>query len=164
MLKSTKKVQLSIALAITIALLFVVQPLSLRAQANTVTTNVQTPVNETVTDCNGQPVVLSGTIHMVVHFTTDASGGTHAVIHTNYQNVSGTSPSNPGVTYQAVNSSHQTFNSSVPQNEFTSVENVLLVSSGTTDNLKVKVTTHFTINANGEATSVVTRFEADCTG
>lgn len=164
MLKSTKKVPLFIALSITIALLFVVQPQLLMAQANSTTSNVQVPVNETVLDCNGQPVVLSGTVHMVVHFTTDAAGGTHVSIHTNYQGVSGTSPSNPGVTYRAVNSSHQTFNSSVPQSEFTSIENVRLISSGPTDNLIVKFTSHTTINANGEATSSFTRFEVVCNG
>jgi hypothetical protein len=162
--KSTKKVSLSIALAITIALLFVVQPRPLMAQATTVTTNVQMPVNQTLTDCNGQPVVLSGTVHLVAHFTTDANGGTHAVIHTNYQGVSGTSPSNPGVTYQAVNSSHLTFNSNEPQNEFTSVENVRLVSSGSTNNLIVKFTTHTTINANGQATSSFTHIDVVCNG
>lgn len=164
MLKSTKKVPMSIALSIAIALLFVVQPQLLMAQANTVTTNVQLPVNQTVTDCNGQPVVLSGTVHMVVHFTTDANGGTHAGFHTNYQGVSGTSPTNPNITYRAVNSSHQTFNSRDPQSEFTSIENVRLISSGPTDNLIIKVMTHITINANGEATAEFTRIEVVCRG
>jgi hypothetical protein len=78
--------------------------------------------------------------------------------------VSGTSPSNPAVTYRAVNSSHQTFNSSDPQSEFTSVENVRLISSGSTDNLRIKFTTHTTINANGVATSSFTNFDVVCNG
>ena len=153
-----------IALSAMVALLFVVQPQSLMAQATSVTTNLQTPINETVTDCNGQPVVLSGTVHTVVHFTADSSGGTHVSIHTNYQDVTGTSPTNPAVTYRAVTNSHQTANSSDPQNEFTSIQNLRLVSSGPTDNLRVKVRMHITINANGVATAVVERIEVVCGG
>jgi len=153
-----------IVLAITVALLFVLQSQSVMAQATTVTTNVEIPINQTVTDCNGQPVVVSGTAHMVVHFTTDAHGGTHAVVHTNYQDVTGTSQTNPAITYRAVNTSHQTFNSNVPQSEFTVTENVRLVSSGPTDNLIVQITTHTTINALGVATSTVTNMVVKCAG
>ena len=153
-----------IALAVTVALLFVVQPRSLMAQASTVTTNVEIPINQTVTDCNGQPVVISGTAHMVVHFTLDGHGGTHVVVHNNYQDVTGTSQINPAITYRAVNTSHQTFNSNVPQSEFTSTENVRLVSSGPTDNLIVQITTHTTINALGVATATVTNMVVKCTG
>ncbi len=164
MLKSTKQVPMYVAMAIAIAALFLVQPQSLMAQATTVTTNLEMPVNETLLDCNGQSVILSGTMHMVVSFTTDATGGTHVVIHTNYQDVTGSSPTNPLISYRGVNSSNQSFNSSVPQSEFTTIENVLLVSSGPTDNLRIKVSMHITINANGEATAVFTRFERVCRG
>lgn len=162
--KSTKKVSLFITLTITVALLFVVQSQSVMAQATTTTTNVEIPINQTVTDCNGQPVVISGTAHMVVHFTVDGHGGTHAVIHTNYQDVTGTSQTNPAITYRAVNTSHQTFNSNVPQSEFTSTENVRLVSSGSTDNLIIQITAHTTINALGVATATVTNMAVKCTG
>ncbi len=164
MLKSTKKVPMYVAMAIAIAALFLVQPQSSMAQATTVTTNVEMPVNETVFDCNGNAVMLSGTVHMVVHFTTDAAGGTHVVMHTNYQGVSGTSVTNPGITYRAVNSSNQSFNSKDPQSEFTSIENVRLISQGPTANLIIKFHSHTTINADGEATSSFTRFETVCRG
>ncbi|MCA1593292.1 MAG: hypothetical protein LC754_11725 [Acidobacteria bacterium] len=151
-----------IALAIAIALLFVIQPQLLMAQATTITTNVEMPVNQTVTDCNGQPVILSGTVHMVVHSTTDANGSTHVTIHSNYQDVSGTSPS--GITYRGVNSVETTFNSSGPQSEVTTVDNVLLVSQGSTDNLRISATAHITINANGVATAQFTRLAVTCNG
>ena len=155
---------MSITLAMAIAVLFLVQPQSLMAQATTVTTNLEMPVNETLLDCNGDPVVLSGTVHMVVHFTTDANGGTHFAIHSNYQDVTGTSTTNPAITYRGVNNSEQISNSSLPQTESTVVSNVLLISQGPTDNLRIRITTHFTINANGVATAVFTRFESNCTG
>lgn len=149
-------------MAIAIAVLFLVQPQSLMAQATTVTTNQEVPVDTTVFDCNGQPVVLSGTMHMVVHFTTDANGGTHVTTHSNYQDVSGTSTS--GLTYRGVNNVQTTFNSSGPQSEVTTVDNVLLASQGATDNLRVSFTTHTTINANGVATAAFTRFTITCNG
>ena len=83
MLKSTKKVPLFIALAITIALLFVVQPQPLMAQASTVTTNVQIPVNETVTDCK-EARRPQGTVHMVVHSRRTPLRH-HVVITPNYR-------------------------------------------------------------------------------
>jgi len=98
---------------------------------------------------------------MVTSFTTTASGGTHAQIHTNYQDVSGTSGTN---TYRAVSSNHHTFNSNGAQSEFTTIEDVRLISIGPLDNLTIRVTMHTTVNANGQATASFTNFEVVCNG
>lgn len=131
------------------------------AQANSTTTNSEMPFTATLTDCNGQPVVIAGTMHMVTHFTTTPSGGTHTHIHTNYQDVSGTSGT---ITYRAVSSNHHSFNSNGSQSEFTTIETVKLISQGPTDNLTIRVTMHTTINANGQATASFTTFEVVCNG
>jgi hypothetical protein len=131
------------------------------AQATSTTTNTEMPFTATLTDCNGQPVVISGTMHMVMHFTTDSGGGTHAHIHTNYQDVSGTSGT---ITYRAVSSNHHSFNSNGAQSEFTTIEDVKLISQGPTDNLTIRVTMHTTINANGQVTASFTNFEVTCNG
>lgn len=131
------------------------------AQASSTTTNTQMPFTATLMDCNGQPVVVSGTMHMVTHFTTDANGGTHAHINTNWQDVSGTS----GTTiYRAQSNNNSIFNSNGAQSEFTIIDNVHLVSAGLTDNLSFRAHMHVTINANGEATASFLRFELTCNG
>ncbi len=131
------------------------------AQSTSTTTNTEMPFTATLTDCNGQPVVISGTMHMVTQFTTTASGGTHTHIHTNYQDVSGTSGT---TTYRAVSSNHHTFNSSGAQSEFTTIEDVKLISQGPLDNLTIRVTMHTTVNANGQATASFITFEVVCNG
>jgi hypothetical protein len=131
------------------------------AQATTTTTNQILPLNTTVTGCDGQVVTLSGDIHIVTHVTTDASGGMHIVEHSNYQNVSGTGGA---ITYRGVSSNSTVFNNSMPQSEFTVVDQVLLISQGSTDNLQIHVTMHFTINANGQVTAVVENVRAECVG
>ena len=148
-------------LAVTLMLFSAAQSRPTMAQATSTTTNTQMPFTATLTDCNGQPVVVSGTMHQVVHFTTDASGGTHAHINSNWQNVSGESG---GITYHAQSNNHNHFNSNGSQSEFTTIDDVRLISAGSTDNLKIRVHMHTTINANGEATSSFIRFEVDCTG
>ncbi len=134
---------------------------SIMAQATSTTTNTEMPFTASLTDCNSQPVVVSGTMHMVTHYTMDASGGTHIEIHTNYQDVSGTSGT---ITYRAVSSNHHSFNSNGAQTEFTVIDDVRLISRGPTDNLTIRATMHITINANGEVTAVFTRFEMVCNG
>ena len=134
---------------------------SIMAQATSTTTNTQMPFSATLTDCNSQTVVVSGTMHMVTHFTTDASGGTHLEIHTNWQDVSGTSGT---ITYHAVSRNQLSSNSNGAQSEFTSIEDVRLISRGPTDNLTMRTTMHITINANGEVTASFTRFEVVCNG
>lgn len=131
------------------------------AQATSTTTNIEMPFSATLTDCNGQPVVVSGTMHMVTHFTTNANGGTHMHINTNWQDVSGTSGT---TTYRAQSNNHFNFNSNGSQTEFTTIDDVRLVSSGPTDNLKFRAHMHTTINANGEVTASFVTFELTCNG
>lgn len=131
------------------------------AQATSTTTNTEMPFTATLTDCNGQPVVISGTMHMVTHYTTSANGNTHVHINTNWHDVSGISGT---TTYRAQSNNHFNFNSNGPQSELTAIDDVRLVSAGPTDNLKLRAHMHVTINANGEATASFVRFELICNG
>src|ERR1043165_351372 len=116
---------LPLVLAFTMALVLIgICSNSASAQTTSSTTNTEMPFTATLTDCNSQPVVVSGTMHMVMQFTTDSNGGTHAHIHNNYQDVSGTSGS---INYRAVSSNHHTFNSNGAQSEFTTIEDVKLI-------------------------------------
>ena len=134
---------------------------SIMAQATSTTTNTQMPFTASLTDCNSQPVVVSGTMHMVTHFTTDATGGIHFDVHSNWQDVSGTSGT---ITYRAVSNNEHSFNNSGAQTEFTVIDDVRLISQGPTDNLTMRATMHITVNANGEVTASFTRFEVVCSG
>ncbi|HVG32407.1 MAG TPA: hypothetical protein VM911_04980 [Pyrinomonadaceae bacterium] len=131
------------------------------AQASSTTTNTEMPFTATLTDCNGQPVVVAGTMHMVTHFTVSSNGGTHVHINTNWQDVSGTSGT---TTYQAHSNNHFNFNSNGSQSELTTIDDVRLISAGPSDNLKIRAHMHITINANGEPTASFTMFEVVCTG
>lgn len=135
------------------------------AQATTVTTNETLTLNSTTVNmCNGDVVTLSGQIHIVTHTTADTNGGSHVKTHHNFENVEGTGTL--VLNYRAVSSNNHTVNNngSNAQQEFTVVERVKLISAGPSDNYKLSVTVHVTINANGEATSEVTNVTADCTG
>lgn len=131
------------------------------AQATSTTTNTEMPFTATLTDCNGQPVVVSGTMHMVTQYTVSSNGGTHIHINTNWQDVSGTSGT---TTYQAHSNNHSHFNSNGSQSEATTIDDVRLISAGPTDNLRIRVTMHTTINANGEVTASFISFEVVCNG
>ena len=156
-----KRWSLFCLLAVTLMLLSEAQSRPTMAQATSTTTNTQMPFTATMTDCNGQPVVVSGTMHQITHFTTSASGGTHAHINNNWQNASGVSGT---TTYRGVSNNHHHFNSNGSQSEFTTIDDVRLISAGPLDNLMIRVHMHTTINANGELTSSFVRFEVVCNG
>lgn len=159
-LKTTKPLSLLMAAQIAFVLIGICSEPT-RAQATSTTTNTEMPFTATLTDCNGQPVVVAGTMHMVAHYTVSANGGTHLHINTNWQDVSGTSGT---TTYRAHSNNHFNFNSQGAQSEVTTIDNVRLISAGLTDNLKIRVTMHTTVNANGEVTASFVNFEVVCTG
>ena len=133
------------------------------AQATTTTTNLVLPLNTVVSGCDGQSVTLSGEIHIVTHVTNNPNGGILIKEHSNYQDVSGVGQPIT-LTYRGVSSNNTVFNNSMPQSEFTVIDQVLLISQGPTDNLQIHVTMHFTINANGQTTAVVEEVRVECNG
>lgn len=135
------------------------------AQATTVTTNETLTLNSTTVNlCNGDTITLTGQVHIVTHTTTDSNGGSHVKTHQNFEDVSGTGTL--VLTYRGVSSNNHTVNNngSNLQQEFTSVNRVRLISQGPSDNYKLDITIHTTINANGEATSTVNNVSTTCTG
>lgn len=137
-----------------------------RAQATTVTTNQTITLNAVeVNSCAGEVITLNGQIHTVTHVTLAPNGGRHTKMHQNFENVTGTGALSL-TNYRAVSVNNHTFNNngSNAQNETTNINRVRLISQGPGDNLLINASIHTTINANGEATSTVVRFEAVCTG
>ncbi|MBD0327380.1 MAG: hypothetical protein ICV68_13165 [Pyrinomonadaceae bacterium] len=160
----TKK-RISLFLAFSLALLaFDVARETPAFAATTVTTNETIPYNQTVFDCNGNPVLLSGSMHVLSHYTTGLpNGGSRFSMHTNFQNVSGTGQVDP-IEYQGVSSNHFTSNDNNPTTVFTSIQTFRLISQGSTDNLNVQIVMHMTVNANGETTSTVVNVNVECNG
>ena len=128
------------------------------------TTNEEVPVATTqINSCNGDVVLLTGMMHVQNHYFTDNDGSSHLESHVNYQDVKGVgAPS--GSTYTATNTVDTTVNSNQAQTEQTFVQEFNLISQGPEPNLKMHVTYHVTINANGQTTTTVNNTRTVCTG
>ena len=130
------------------------------------TTQSDDPVNQTVFNCNGDPVNLSGFVHTATGSTADNSPnpGFHLKFHQNYQDVSGLGAS--GLKYQMPSTADLTFYARGPFPEvetFTSTARLVSQGGGpAAPNFNVKITFHVTVNANGTMTSNASRFDSDC--
>ena len=137
------------------------------AEAETTTTNQTIPITAVVGNpCVAETVDIAGTVKVVTHTTLSANGDFHFVGHLNYQDVSGTGRTT-GTTYRAADAGTSTLNgdgNNSSANEFTNEFTFQLVSAGSADNFRVKGLVHMTVTPNGETTSEVIRFDADCSG
>ena len=133
------------------------------AEAFTVTTVEELPISFVTPGC-GEPILLSGTLHLVTHVTLDADGGIHLVSEANPQGVTGLGLAS-GTIYQGTGVGLSSFNSGGPLPlELTAVNSFKIIGRGPTDNLLVQGTFHVTVNAHGEVTSVVDHFRVRCQG
>lgn len=138
---------------------------SQNAHATTFIDNVQVPIDISVfVPCAaggvGEIVNLSGTLHMVFHTTTDASGGFHSTSLSQPQGVSGTGLTT-GDKYQGTGETQSTFNGKVGS-EFTFVSNFKIIGQGPGNNFLVHENFHVTVNPNGEVTVFVDNFSFEC--
>ena len=134
-------------------------------KAQTFTSSDRFPFSGTLGfySCTGELVRVQGTLHTVEHTTIDAKGVWHTKFHDNLQ---GKGESASGAKYVF----HETWNyhqnrSGTPPFNFTYTKTFLLIRRGSatlTDDMKVKVLVHQTINANGELTSQVYKAESVC--
>lgn len=127
--------------------------------------NFNIPLNQTVFNpCSGDLFVASGTIHVVIAETADASGGFHAHLDVNVSGVTGVG-SATGATYHGVGGFWAEFNADPPFPFETTATNVFgLISTGSSPNLVVTATFHITVNADGTLTANVSRFSLSCNG
>lgn len=131
------------------------------AQANAVTTNERVPLELTVfIPCVPENVTVTGTLHIVSHTTVNPDGSFHVVSHFNPQGVSGTGDVT-GDQYRGTGVTHQQFNLNVGQT-FTFVNNFRFIGQGPGNNSTIHQNVHTTVNANGELTTVVDNFRAEC--
>jgi hypothetical protein len=85
----------------------------------------------------------------------------HIATHFNDAGVSGIGLTT-GNKYQASGGNHFVSNSGGTRNEFTFVNNFLLVAPGAGNNLRVHELVHVTVNANGEITAETDNIAVDC--
>lgn len=135
------------------------------AQATTVTTNEQIPIAISVfVPCAnggvGELVELSGTLHVLTHVTIDDQGGLHVKQHFQPRGVSGTGLTS-GDTYHGTGVTQSTFNATAGFEE-TSINNFRVIGQGPDNNFLVHSTFHVTVTPNGDVTSTVGNFSAEC--
>lgn len=99
----------------------------------------------------GENVLLEGTLHLVSRFTVSANGEASATVHENLQGVSGTGQIT-GDKYQGTDSN--TLGATLAAGTtFTQTSSFQVIGPGPDNNFTAHLTSHFTVNANGEITS-----------
>jgi hypothetical protein len=148
---------LAIVLGLTLAL-----PTAGRAQATNGTTNLELPVSTTLSNlCTGELVDFVGTQHLVIAFAFTPSGKVRSTIHSNLQDVSGTSQET-GATFHFQGGSNNVDAILTPGQESTIVIAFRFIGPGPDNNVLLQEVLHLTINDNGEITANVTLVSLKC--
>jgi hypothetical protein len=113
----------------------------------------------------GEEVLVEGTVTQVVRQETDASGGTHFVVHANYNSLVGTGLTS-GTVYHAVATENMTSHNFAPfvaaPYNFTSTQHVRFIGRGPGNDFIVVDTAHVTVNAQDVVTAEHEDFRVDC--
>jgi hypothetical protein len=134
-----------------------------------ITTNEQIPFAQVAfvpcaNNGAGEPVLISGTLHILQHQTISDAGHLQVKFHFQPQGASGVGLTT-GDTYRATGVTQQTVTADLtdgaPQ-EFTFINNFRIVGQGPDNNLLVHQTIHITVNANGELTAEVVNTSVEC--
>jgi hypothetical protein len=120
------------------------------------------PVETTVANCDGTPIVLTGEFQVMTHLVIDENGGAHIQTHLNTVGVTGTDPVT-GATYRgnAINSTVYNFNAGAAW-ERTETQTFVLVGQGQASNMLFRYQFKYTLNANGEVTVSFINVTAEC--
>jgi hypothetical protein len=135
--------------------------------ASTVTINQQVPFaqNAFVPCANngaGEPVLISGTLHILQHQTLSDAGNLHIKVHFQPQGASGVGLVT-GDSYRATGVTQEEMNVNGPL-PFTDtfINNFRIIGQVPDNNFLVHQTIHFTINANGVLTADVVNTSVEC--
>ncbi len=151
-------------LALALAALFAAgAQTSARAQATNVTSTASFPIETTAVSCAGDTVTFDGKMHFLMHVTTDASGGRHAVLEINTQGVKGVGLT--GAQYTSSTTLHETLTD--PESVdgklvYTSTVKYLVVGQGKNPDFLVRMTTHITVDDDGNAVPSTPEFTIKC--
>jgi hypothetical protein len=112
--------------------------------------------------CTGEAILVQAETCTSLVITQDQAGGFHLQIH---QETHGTGVGiTSGNEYVINDVANQELNTKSLQLEENVVEDSLLISQGPAPNEIVRLSTHFTVNANGDITVFRTSFEIECKG
>jgi hypothetical protein len=150
------------AALLAVLLVAVVVPAAASAEVTCTTISTTQPFTRLLTaPCLGEPVLLEGTVHVVLHTTVDANGGTLTTRHTQPMGVTGVGLVS-GTTYHATGVTERVTNAGPPPSEFTIVNNFNIIGEGDAPNFLVHQLVHVTINANVDLTAEVDQDEVEC--
>jgi hypothetical protein len=103
----------------------------------------------------GEEVFVSGKAHVVIKETIDGSGGTHFLIHLNYQGLTGVGDS--GTVYRGIGTEGVSYHNFAPfvgaPYSLTETRSIQFLGRGPNNNFIIHEVMHVTINANDEITS-----------
>jgi hypothetical protein len=110
----------------------------------------------------GEPIMVSGQLHVLFSTTIDENGGVHLKTHFQPQGISGIGLVT-GDKYQAtgVTQEHLNLLGPLPITD-TYVNNFRMIGQGPGNNLLVHQTFHLTVNANGTVTASVVNSSVEC--
>jgi hypothetical protein len=120
---------------------------------------------------SGEVILVSGTAHFVMVETIDAVGGRHFALNQNFANVTGVG-TRSGDTYRVTDSLglqgrrevlYVPPGSVLPRTQ-TVHRDIRFISMGSGDNLLAQISSHLTVNANGDVTVDSVTFELICVG
>lgn len=109
--------------------------------------------------CNGEIVTVEGILHVVVHLTTDAKGGSLFATAGSFRNLVGTGDS--GIVYRLSGGTIETVTDASVL-EFSTIARFDVVSTGSTGNLTARNLVHITFTPSGEVTANVDRSTLSC--
>lgn len=133
--------------------------------AQTTSDNVRVPVEGTVTDCAGNPVTITGEVHVVTHTTISASGHYVTVYHID-QNLQGVSADG---TLHVMNQQLQEtrtgdLSDGFPFTQTFEIHSNLNNNDPNVPQLHIWALLHVTFNENGELTGVQSELKEECQG
>jgi hypothetical protein len=111
-------------------------------------------------ECNGEQVLLNGTLHQETNFSTTPSGSTHASFNATIQ-LNGYGQIT-GAYYVAKDNTHQETNTKgIAQEQFFSTK-IRLVAQGPTPDMVDRATLHVVIDKNGVVKIDISKHQISC--
>ncbi len=158
-----------LALTAPLVLAWLAGSAPLQAQATTTTTSVRILLPQPfqrVVPCAaggaGELVDLTGTLHLLVHTTLDASGGFRNSVQSNPEGVTGVGLTT-GDIYRGTGVTRRQINDEgTVGEERTVTNNFRLIGPGPDNNFLLHQNLNVTVNANGVATAYVSNISVEC--
>ncbi len=139
------------------------------AQATTEHISETVPLVDITFDnpCTGEPMEVTGEVHITGNVTFDAEGGVHGIFTERFNDVkaTGVESGEEYVVTQVIqfNNNARQFGGFPPAEE-TGTSSLLFTSKGSSDDFLAHFTFHITVNSNGELTSTVAVAKVECKG